>query len=54
MRVLVATDGSPSAGLAVELAMGIAWPDGSTVRVVMAIETGTALFGGPLPAVGLI
>lgn len=51
MRVLVATDGSPSAGLAVDLVAGIAWPDGSTVRVVEAIETGPALFGGPWPAI---
>jgi nucleotide-binding universal stress UspA family protein len=54
MRVLVATDGSPSAGLAVGLVATIPWPEGSTVRVVEAVETGPALFGGPLPSVSLV
>ncbi len=54
MRVLVATDGSPSASLAVDLAAGIAWPEGSTIRVVKAIDVGTAVLGGPWPAPGLV
>lgn len=53
MRVLVATDGSPVAGLAVDLVAGIDWPAGTHVRVVEAVETGRALFGGPWPAVAL-
>lgn len=54
MRVLVATDGSPSAGLAVDLVAGISWPEGSSVRVVDAIDTGVAVFGGPWPAVAFV
>ena len=54
MRVLMATDGSPSAGIAADLVAGIAWPEGSTVRVVEAIETGAGLFGGPWPAVAFV
>lgn len=54
MRVLLATDGSPSAGLGVDLVAGIEWPAGTTIRVVEAIETGAALFGGPWPAVAIV
>lgn len=50
MRVLVATDGSESAAVAVDLVAGLPWPEGSTVRVVQAVESGAALFGGPWPA----
>lgn len=54
MRVLVAIDGSAPASLAVDLAADIAWPDGTTIRVVEAVETGAALFGEPWPVVGVI
>jgi nucleotide-binding universal stress UspA family protein len=53
MRVLVGTDGSSSAGLAVDLAAGLAWPDGSTIHIVHAIDLGPALFAGPWPTVAL-
>lgn len=47
MRVLVATDGSPSAGIAVDLVAATEWPAGSAIRVVEAIEIGAGLYGGP-------
>ena len=50
MRILVATDGSPSAGLGVDLVAGLDLPAGTSVRVVEAIETGSGLFGGPWPS----
>ena len=50
MRVLVAIDGSAGAGLAIDLTANIAWPVGTTVRVVEAVEMPAALFGGPWPA----
>lgn len=54
MRVLVAIDGSDSASLAVDLVADVAWPGGTTIRVVEAIETGAALFGGPWPTLALV
>jgi nucleotide-binding universal stress UspA family protein len=54
MRVLVATDGSAPAAVGVQMAAGIAWPGGTTLRVVTAIDTGTALFGGPWPAAAIL
>jgi nucleotide-binding universal stress UspA family protein len=54
MRVLVATDGSPSAEMAVDFVAGLAWPEGSEIRVAEAIETGTAIFGGPWPAIAVV
>lgn len=53
-RVLVATDGSEPATVAVDLVAGIPWPDGTIIRVVEAIETGAEVFGGPWPAVALV
>jgi nucleotide-binding universal stress UspA family protein len=53
MKVLVATDGSAPAAVGIQLAAGIDWPAGSTVRVVTAVDTGSALFGGPWPAVAM-
>ena len=50
MRVLLATDGSPAAGLAVDLVAGIDWPAGTSVRVVEAIQVGADLYGGVWPA----
>jgi nucleotide-binding universal stress UspA family protein len=54
MRILVATDGSAPAAVGMRLVAGIAWPDGSTVRVVTAVDSGTALFGGPWPSAMLL
>ena len=51
MRVLLATDGSNPAGLAVDLVAGIEWPPDTTIEVVDAIENGPDLFGGPWPMV---
>ena len=50
LRAVVATDGSASAGVALDLVAGIAWPTGSSIRVIQATQTGAALYGGPLPA----
>jgi nucleotide-binding universal stress UspA family protein len=54
MRALVATDGSECAALAIDLVAQIDWPAGTAIRVVEAIETGAALFGGPWPAVAMV
>lgn len=45
MRVIVATDGSPCADIAVDLAAGIGWPEGTSFRVVQAVESGAGLYG---------
>jgi nucleotide-binding universal stress UspA family protein len=50
MRVLLATDGSECADIARDLAAGIRWPEGSTIRAVTAIESVGALFGMPWAA----
>jgi nucleotide-binding universal stress UspA family protein len=54
MRVLLATDGSESAGVAVDLVAGMAWPDRTAVRVVQAVETTATLTDGPWPALYLL
>jgi nucleotide-binding universal stress UspA family protein len=54
MRVLLATDGSPSATAAADLVAAVPWPDGTQIRVVEVIETGAGLFGGPWPTAALI
>jgi nucleotide-binding universal stress UspA family protein len=54
MRILLGTDGSVSAGIAVDLVAGIDWPPGTAIRVAGAVETGPALFGGPWPAIALV
>jgi nucleotide-binding universal stress UspA family protein len=52
MRILLAVDGSPSADRARDLVAALAWPHGTLVRVVAALDIGPALWGGPwLPAV---
>lgn len=38
MRVLLATDGSECAGVARDLVAAVAWPPGSTIRVVTVVE----------------
>ncbi len=52
MRILLALDGSPSADRARALVTSLAWPAGTTVRVVAALDIAPALWGGPwIPAV---
>jgi nucleotide-binding universal stress UspA family protein len=53
MRILLGTDGSPSAGVAADLVAGIAWPSGTAIRVVEAIQPASTLYTDPWPAVGL-
>ena len=43
MRILVATDGSHSARLAVQLVAGLRWPAGSAFRVVSVVPSGAQL-----------
>ena len=50
MRVLVATDGSSCADVAVDLVAAATWPEGSTVHVVQAVESGGGLAGYALAA----
>jgi nucleotide-binding universal stress UspA family protein len=54
MRVLVATDGSPSSGIAVDLVAGIHWPAGSVIRLVEAIDAPPVPVEGPWPAISLV
>lgn len=49
MRVLVASDGSECATVAIELVAELPWPDGTDVRIVEVVPSGTAVFGGPWP-----
>ena len=51
MRILVATDGSRCAGVAVDMVAAIPWPPDSTVHVVEAVTSGPTVFGGPWPPV---
>jgi nucleotide-binding universal stress UspA family protein len=51
MRILVATDGSARAQLAIDLVASIDWPSPSTIHVVEAVSSGLAVFGGPWPPV---
>jgi len=52
VRILLAVDGSPSADRACDLVASLAWPEGTLVRVVAALDVGPALWGGPwIPAV---
>ena len=54
MRVLVATDGSEAAGVAIDLVAHVAWPTGTEILVVDVVESGAALFGGPWPALAIV
>jgi hypothetical protein len=54
MRVLLASDGSEPAGLAVDLVANVAWPPGSAIFVAQAVETGAGLFSGPWPALAMV
>lgn len=52
MRILLALDGSPSADRAGALVASLAWPAGTTVRLVAALDVAPALWGGPwIPAI---
>ena len=51
MRVLVATDASVCAEVALDLVGSIDWPDGSTIHLMQAVATGVLVFGGPWPPV---
>lgn len=51
MKILLATDGSESAEIALELVHSIDWPSGSTIRVISVFEPAeTALSGAWTPA----
>ena len=39
MKVLLATDGSPSSGTAVQLVAGLRWPAGTTIRIITTLDT---------------
>lgn len=52
MRILLALDGSPSSDRARALVASLAWPEGSAVRIVAALDVAPALWGGPwIPAI---
>ena len=52
MRILLALDGSPSADRARALVTSLAWPAGTTIRLVAALDVAPALWGGPwIPAI---
>lgn len=46
MRVLLATDGSPASEVALELVASVAWPRGTIIRLLMAIEPVDAVLSG--------
>jgi nucleotide-binding universal stress UspA family protein len=54
MRALVAFDGSPSAGVALDLVASIRWPIGTAVRLVSVVDTGNDLVGGPWPSLAVV
>jgi nucleotide-binding universal stress UspA family protein len=45
MRVLLATDGSSCAAIAIDLVRNIPWPDGTVIHVVSAVEPQVAAYG---------
>lgn len=49
MRVLLATDGSASARSALDLVRSLAWPDGTTVRVIQVLPLWPALIDFDVP-----
>jgi nucleotide-binding universal stress UspA family protein len=51
LRVLLATDGSEPAKVAVDLVADIAWPAGTEILVADAVETEAVVYGGPWPVV---
>jgi nucleotide-binding universal stress UspA family protein len=46
MRALLATDGSPSAALALELVTRMRWPIGSSIRIVSVVDSAGDVLGG--------
>jgi nucleotide-binding universal stress UspA family protein len=54
MRVLIAVDGSDQALVGAEVAVLAEWPEGTTIRVVEAVDTGAAIFGGPWPTLAVV
>ena len=54
MRVLLATDGSPSAGVAVELAARIEWPPATSIRLVDAVDIRPVPVDGAWAAVNVL
>ena len=51
MRVLLATDASDCAEVALDLVAAVEWPAASTIHLLQAVATGTLVFGGPWPPV---
>ncbi len=51
MRILVATDGSECADVAIDLVASVDWPRPSTIHAVEAVSSGVAVFGGPWPPI---
>jgi nucleotide-binding universal stress UspA family protein len=49
MRVLIATDGSECAGVAVDLVAALDWPAKTVLHAVEVVPSGVAVFGGPWP-----
>ena len=54
MKVLLATDGSPSAAVADELAVAIDWPPATEIAVLTVVPEYTWMSIGPAPALGAI
>jgi nucleotide-binding universal stress UspA family protein len=53
MLVIVATDGSGPAALGVQLVARASWPDGTTIRVVHAVDTTPTAIIGPFGAAAI-
>lgn len=51
MRILVGTDGSECAGVAIDLVAGLDWPRDSAIHVVEVVPSGVSVFGGPWPPI---
>ena len=51
MRVLLAIDGSSSSDAARDLVTSLAWPAGTSVRVVAVVDVGNPTLIGYAPAV---
>jgi len=51
MHILVATDGSECAAVAVDLVAGLSWPMDTELQVVEVVPAGVAVFGGPWPPI---
>lgn len=52
MRILLATDGSDSAAVASELSASMAWPAGSTIRVLAVVERPVGIIPWVAPGPG--